>query len=534
MIKQRQRKSPGTTVHPDARSLAPGRISRRALLRYGAGAAAASLVFAGTPAPVQPAEGRVRASAATEALVEPPVRASSNGLLQTSLEASVVPHDVAGRTAVTSVYEGEYPGPTLRVRPGDRLKIRLANQLPDLTNLHLHGFHVSPSGNSDNIFLHIRPGDVFDYDYELPSDHPSGLYWYHPHFHGLTTAQVSGGMAGAIIVEGDLDRLPGVAGARERLLLLHAIQLEPDGSPTAFFSRNQINFLRTVNGQLNPSFSIQPGETQRLRIANVSDGTWFRLKLDGHRLHQIAKDGNTFDRVQTRDEILLAPAERVEVLVQGGDPGSYALRTLPFNQGFTVNPDVVLATIVSQGTPIAPSALPATLLPFDDLRNAAIDRRREISFQVLPRDDPQRANFEINSLLFDENRTDFVVPLNSTEEWVLRNSSNVFHPFHIHINPFQVVKVNGNPVDSHSYEDTYSVPPRGEVTIRTRFLDYTGRFVFHCHILPHEDGGMMSVVEVVSDQDPLPTDPAAPDASGVGTEKLSSRQPFVCPIVRSE
>lgn len=460
-----------------------------------------------------------------DTLIEPPVRASSSGFLQTSLEAKVVPHTFAGMTAVTAVYESQFPGPTLRVKPGDQIKIHLNNQLDQITNLHLHGFHVSPSGNSDNIFIHIQPGEGFDYAYELPNDHPSGLYWYHPHFHTLTTPQVSAGMAGAIIVEGELDQIPGIAGARERLLLLHATELDPNGQLTTFFNRNQVHYLRTVNGQINPTFTIQPGETQRLRIGNISDSTWFRLKLDGHQLHQIAKDGNTFNRLWTRDEILIGPAERIEVLIQGAAPGTYALRTLPFDQGFAVNPEVVLATLISEGDPVQPETLPDNLLPFEDLRYVPVDLQREFSFQVLPRDDPQRANFEINSLLFDENRVDVTVPLNSTEEWVLKNPSNVFHPFHIHINPFQVVRVNGQDVAPHSYEDTSTIPPRGEVVIRSRFLDYTGKYVFHCHILPHEDAGMMSVVEVVPADDPFPT--TAFDA------KNGSASQFTCQVPQS-
>jgi FtsP/CotA-like multicopper oxidase with cupredoxin domain len=423
-----------------------------------------------------------------------------------------------------------FPSPTFRVRPGDTIKLHFSNQLNELTNLHMHGFHVSPSGNSDNIFLHVQPGDTYDYEYRLPTDHPSGLYWYHPHFHGLTTTQLFGGMAGAIIVEGEQDQIPGIAGARERLLLLHATQLVADGTPITFFNRNQVAYMRTVNGQINPTFSIRPGETQRLRIGNISDSTWFWLQLDGHNLNQIAKDGNPFASLVTQDKILVGPAERIEVLIQGGDPGSYSLRSLPFDQGFAVLPEVVLATMVSQREPVAPRPLPTSLVPFKDLRQVAIDRRREFSFTVLPRDDPQRANFLINNKLFDENRVDVVPVLGATEEWVLKNPSNVFHPFHIHINPFQVISVNGSPIDAHSYEDTVTIPPRGEVVIRTQFLDFTGRFVFHCHILPHEDGGMMSVVDVVSPDDPLP--PISLDANASGIQPLSQygRQQFSCPI----
>jgi FtsP/CotA-like multicopper oxidase with cupredoxin domain len=507
-------------------------VTRRRFLVAGVSAAISGIALAKGSAVVRAGSGRPGTDLAGEPLMEPPIRSSSGGLLQTSLEARTVSHQVGGRNVLSNVYERMFPAPTLHVRPGDTVKLHLSNQLEDITNLHLHGFHVSPSGNSDNVLLHIHPGESFDYEYHIPADHPAGLYWYHPHFHGLTTPQVFGGMAGAIIVEGDIDQIPGIEGARERLLLLHAIQLKGD-SPIAFFDRNQVNFLRTVNGQLNPTFTIQPGETQRLRIANVSDSTWFWLKLDGHRMHQIAKDGNTYKRLVPRDDILIAPAERVEVLIQGGAPGSYSLRSLPFDQGFAVLPETVLATMVSQGSPVASAPLPSSLIPFNDLSKATVDRRRVITWQVLPRDDPQRANFLINNKLFDEDRVDIIPLLNSTEEWVLQNPSNVFHPFHIHINPFQTISVNGKPVDANSYEDTVSIPPRGEVVIRTRFLDFTGKFVFHCHILPHEDGGMMSVVDVVAPNDPLAS--TAVNAEGTNAQLLNSLRGnlFTCPVASS-
>ena len=149
---------------------------------------------------------------------------------------------VAGQTAIMNVYEGSAPGPTLRVRPGDRLRVNLVNLLDDVppglpstspflcspvsfhgatgdhgttcdTNLHVHGLHVSPD-NSDNVFLTVKAGESFQYEYQIPSDHPAGLNWYHPHLHGRATNQVFGGMAGAIVVEGDIDALPGIADSR--------------------------------------------------------------------------------------------------------------------------------------------------------------------------------------------------------------------------------------------------------------------------------------------------------------------------------
>ena len=104
----------------------------------------------------------------------------------------------------------------------------------------------------------------------------------------------------------------------------------------------------------------------------------------------------------------------------------------------------------------------------------------------------------IDDKRFDPGRVDQTVRLGTTEEWVIRNASDQVHPFHIHVNPFQVVAVNDQPIAARGYEDTVNLPRLGSVTIRTRFLDFPGKFVYHCHILMHEDGGMMAVVEVVS------------------------------------
>ncbi len=204
------------------------------------------------------------------------------------------------------------------------------------TNLHVHGLHVSPEGKSDNIFLTVKAGESFQYEYQIPENHPGGLYWYHPHLHGTVTNQVFGGMAGPIIIEGDIDALPGIAGVPERLLVLQATQLYPDGSVTHIVDvppSMQKMYLRLVNGQLNPTMTIRPGETQRWRILNATVNVTYLLQLDGHQLHQIAKDGNTLNETWTRDAINLAPGERVEVLVQAGPGGNVRVAHPPYLHG---------------------------------------------------------------------------------------------------------------------------------------------------------------------------------------------------------
>ena len=468
--------------------LARRRISRRRFVGLSA-AAAAAVTAGGLVLPRR----RSRPAAAQGFFFEPPVRSSAGGLLDTTLECAFGPVMAAGQAMTTYAYEGSYPGPTLKVRPGDQLRVKLNNALNMVTNLHMHGFHVSPDSPADNVLMEIAAGESFQYVYDIPANHPGGTYWYHPHFHGDSNEQVFGGMAGAVIIEGDIDQVPGIAGLPGRLLVLQATEFEADGSLTPPDQRQQGKFLRLVNGQLNPTLTIRPGETQRWRILNASANIFFRLGLGNNEpMHQVASDGNTLREVWTRDEIVLGPAERADVLIQGPPPGEYVLVARNFSLGATTEPEVVLATLVSQGEPVEGAPLPTMLLPFDDLRQAAVDLRREMHFQVGP-----NKFFAIDGKQFDMDRVDITAQLNTTEEWEIFNDSDVFHPFHIHINPFQVIAINGRPVERYGYEDTIPLPPHGSVTMRTRFLDFTGRFVFHCHILAHEDAGMMGIIEVV-------------------------------------
>jgi FtsP/CotA-like multicopper oxidase with cupredoxin domain len=429
-----------------------------------------------------------------ESLVQPDVRESIDGVLETRLEAKLSSTTVAGRDVTSTVYEGRFPGPTLSLFPGDTLRVKLVNSLDECTNIHTHGFHVSPRDNSDNIFLHIDPGTEFDYEYQIPDNHPSGLYWYHPHCHGLTAAQTTGGMSGAIIVRGGLDEIEGVAGLTDRLLVLQSTQFDGNGKMVPFEQQSPVSRMRLVNGQLQPTIAAQPGETQRWRVANVTSDDFFLLNLEGHTLHVIAKDGNPYDEVVPVNEILLAPAERVEFLVQvSSTAGSYQLRTLAWGEDYQQQPDVLLATLVAEGDVLEPAPLPTTLIPFEDLGTLPIDRQRVTTFE-----EPGAPLFlAIDGKHWDADRIDQTVQLGALEEWVVRNTSSHRHPFHIHVNDFQVVALNGQPVQAHGWQDTVNLPPGGEVTIRMRFADFTGKFVYHCHILSHEDFGMMANVEVV-------------------------------------
>jgi FtsP/CotA-like multicopper oxidase with cupredoxin domain len=256
---------------------------------------------------------------------------------------------------------------------------------------------------------------------------------------------------------------------------------------------------RTINGVVNPTLTIRPGETQFWRIANIGADIYYRLKLDGHVLYEIARDGNRHTQVVAQEEILLPPAARTEVLVQGGPRGIYALRTLYFDQGADGDqyPEVILATLISAGLPEAPIPLPtaAQFPPMEDLRTQPITTRRTVVFS----ENPATNEFFINGQLFDENRIDTTVQLGTVEEWSIENVANEEHVFHIHQLDFQVTEINGQPREFIGRQDVVNLPVQSTVKILIPFTNpvIVGKFVYHCHIVSHEDNGMMAVIEVV-------------------------------------
>lgn len=434
---------------------------------------------------------------------EPSVRSSSDGRLATTLRTATGPAVMGGSKAEAETYEGTYPGPTLAVRAGDVLQVDLVNDLKHVTNLHTHGLHVSPKPPSDDVLSVINSGDTFRYVYHIPNDHPAGTYWYHAHAHGLTDFDVFAGLFGLLIVRGELDELPGVVNRPERVIMISQTEIKDGGIVSGEDSALSAQ-VTLVNGVYQPAAEIAPGEVQRWRILNASS-VFLRLQLEGHPLHVIAIDGNPLTATQTLDLLELPPGGRADVLVQGADAGAFKFRSLSWTELGAFYSSMVpvgedLFTLTSRGARVDPPGIPTSLLPFDDLRHAAIDRRRNFVLEeVEPRGTGQndRYHYYINGKEFDHHVVNETMMLGATEEWEFINRTYEPHPMHIHVYPFQVVAVNGQPVDEQHYRDTATLPPFGTLTIRTRFLDFTGLFVMHCHILFHEDHGMMQLLEVV-------------------------------------
>jgi FtsP/CotA-like multicopper oxidase with cupredoxin domain len=437
-------------------------------------------------------EAQDAAPAPRETFRDPAVVASRHGVLELTLTAARATVDVAGQSVLAAAYNGSYVPPTLRVHPGDVVRLRLVNALDDETNLHMHGLAVSPLGNSDNVFLHVAPGGAQDYEIRIPPSHAPGLYWYHPHAHGHSDDQVRNGMSGALIVEGLLDSFPMLRDLTEHVLLLKDAQI---GGGQIVHRGIGDDAIRTVNGMRNPTITLRPGETELWRIGNIGADLYYPLTLDGHRFYEVARDGYRLARLVPKRQLLLEPGARAEVLVQAGGPGTYALRTAQFSTGPQGNhyPGAVLATVRVAGAAVTPIALPEKLLPVADLRGA-VTGRRTIAFSETQDGD----TFFIDGRTFDPGRTDTRVRLGAVEEWTVRNESGELHDFHIHQTHFQVTEVNGAPQPFDGYQDIVNVPLHGEVKVIIPFTDpvIVGKFVYHCHLLSHEDKGMMATIEV--------------------------------------
>jgi FtsP/CotA-like multicopper oxidase with cupredoxin domain len=165
------------------------------------------------------------------------------------------------------------------------------------------------------------------------------------------------------------------------------------------------------------------------------------------------------------------------------------------------------------GLPVIPKSLPTKLIPYDNFKNAKIDNVRTLTFSEGGTDD--NPTFLLDGKEFNPNVVNQVMTLGTTEEWHLVNETSETHPFHIHINPFQVISINGIPVDRKSLDDTFPIPAHGEVVMRTKYRDFDGKYVLHCHILFHEDHGMMQVVEVVKPNAIPAPDNGLPEREGM-------------------
>lgn len=445
------------------------------------------------------------------------------------------------------------PAPTIELRQGSHLTFKTSNNLPSAEthkdpeninfpygfndyNMHTHGLHVSPKSPSDNVCMVLKPGDKFTYEYDIPKDHPCGVYWYHPHKHGSVAIQVGSGMAGMMIVRGEFDDELEKLGVKEYQLVFQSIPADKDGlvedmSQVFQFPNSEYSIL--VNGQFCPVIKVNSGEVLNLRLLNATTRTSIDFKCPSFaKFYTYSFDGNPLDNYRIQNGVSLGPANRQSTLVkidENATPGSFyyvyndvvEYQHLPHYKYHNNSPLFVIA--VDKGSDLGsnihiPSTTPActTIPPFPKslrcdllkpIHEDEITNRRTITLQANTLTDPKKHYKGLN-VSFDHkpfagcHDVNHIVELDAVEEWTLINESNFAHPIHIHVNPYYIIEVKGEDPLNHTLElpfwaDTFFVPANGHVKFRTRFKDFTGKYPIHCHLLYHEDCGMMQHVEVV-------------------------------------
>jgi FtsP/CotA-like multicopper oxidase with cupredoxin domain len=475
--------------------------------------------------------------------------------------------DLNGNILYCFTTESGSQSPTLHVRPGDSLKITLKNLLPpppssptmaamagmtmagptsgvcgapamtaSSINIHYHGTNTPPVCHQDEVIqTMVNSGETFDYDLQIPPDEPPGLYWYHPHVHGMSEAAVQGGASGALIVEGIENVNPAVAGLPQQVLIIRDNPVPGDVSPGGDVPEYDVslNYIPIPSPTYPPAIiPMKPSEKQFWRVLNASADTIMDLQLtfDGvvQLLNVIAldgvptgsQDGTHLGTSLTQTDILLAPAARAEFIVTGpaATVKEAILSTLSVNTGpyGFYDPARPLARIQpSVSAPEPPLTMaqvsgPPPAQRFAGLASAVPTTQRKLYFSENFAN-PENPCYFITvdgqkPVVFNPaNPPAIVTTQGSVEDWTIENRSPENHEFHIHQIHFLLLEQNGVPVSTANAQflDTIQVPywtgsgPYPSVTLRMDFRgQITGNFVYHCHILDHEDKGMMAIIQV--------------------------------------
>jgi suppressor of ftsI len=469
--------------------------------------------------------------AQTVPLPEPPQVRAKNHVVSLTLHAV----NENGRNAFA--FDGASVAPVIRASPGDVLRITYINDLPaksaetcavnpcmDMTNLHFHGLTVSPNAPQDDVLgMLAMPGQALHYSVEIPRDHPPGLFWYHTHPHGESHRQVLDGMSGAIVIEGIERYIPQVRRLRERVIVVRGRSIEHDPNAAALRSAVEIpakgcggegepiEEIFTVNGVVRPQIEIAPKERQFWRIVNASPDRYLDVQLDGQTFEIVALDGMPLayhePKAPTRlaNHLLLAPAGRLEAIVTGLLRGTHgALRTLCVDTGpdGDPNPEMVLADLVQPRSDRRGSnSTPKRAHAIDDRRPVYrvldIERLEKTAPDFTVRFTEDKSGFYINDRKFAPDASPMTsVQVGTFQRWRIVNETAELHPFHIHQVHFLAYAENGIPLSHPAWLDTVNVPYRSSVDVILDFTDpvIKGMSVFHCHLLNHEDKGMMAKI----------------------------------------
>lgn len=419
-----------------------------------------------------------------------------------------------------------YLGPTLILNNGQNVSITVNNQIGDTTNVHWHGLHVSPTNDGGP---HTMIMDGMSWNPQFTVLDKASTYWYHPHFHGKTAEHAIKGAAGMIIVRDNDEaqlNLPRRYGVDDFPIIVQSAQLDSNNQFMPFGMQDSIVFVNGVRANYGYSAYLNvPAQVVRLRLLNAAGERTFNFGFTGNMPFKIiGSDGGLLSAPVNATRIRVSPGERYEILldlssmngqsiylmsygselpmgVQGGPtmpmpPGNPPMDS-PLN-GVDYN---ILQLNVGSPTSNPVTSIPSTLVTVTPIpaSQSNITRPIEMTAQsMMSMDGP----FFFNQQLFDMERIDYYIPIDNTEIWELTNSTMVAHPFHIHDVQFYVLDRDGNlpPVYERGRKDVVLVLPQETVRFITKFETFTDTVVpypFHCHILMHEDDGMMGQFLVV-------------------------------------
>jgi FtsP/CotA-like multicopper oxidase with cupredoxin domain len=422
---------------------------------------------------------------------------SHHGLLETTLIAAPLTVRLGQAQIPGAVFNGLYAGPVLRVHAGDRVIIHLRNNMADPVNLHFHGLQITPAGSGDNMHVLVASGQSYTYDFTIPPDHPAGLFWYHDHIYGAAEAHVMAGLSGAFVIDG-FATPPMLAGLRQTLLVLKDWfwpSCDIKSIPASLHCR-----IVSINGTPQWTHSLPPSGQEIWRIVNQGSNLQLHLIAPGLNFTIIGRDGLPCPPHTIAGPIDILPAGRITILVRADSAGAHILsaQNVPTGSGAGFRSTRPLAIITAQAAfagMAASAIMPAARLP-DDLRNATITARRLVVFD----ENKDATRYTINGHVYDPSHSEWVIPPDSIEEWTIQNHTSDFHEFHIHQLSFQLTEINHVKQDFTGYIDTVDVPAMGDIKLILPFTSpyIAGHIMFHCHILHHEDRGMMSSIELLA------------------------------------
>jgi FtsP/CotA-like multicopper oxidase with cupredoxin domain len=397
-----------------------------------------------------------------------------------------------GQSVAAWGYNGQVPGPTIEARVGDVLEVRLTNSLPEPTTIHWHGLRIPAAmDGTDMVQWPITPGETFTYRFRLPD---AGTFWYHPHSN--ESVQMEKGLYGALIVRGDEE--PVLDG--EQVLVLDDLKVDRKGAIAKFGGIVQRHDgregeIRLVNGRREPELSIAAGQVERWRIVNVSSARYVRLSIGGAPFRILGTDGGLIEAPVTVTEVLLPPADRVELAV-----GPFAEGEILPVEALTYSRTTIkrrkterFATLKVGAARASVATIPERLRTIAPLATSEAPPTRTVNFGVkysLRRGMDFVVNKEMHSI-------DATVKVGELQVWDVVNSTLMDHPFHLHGFFFQVLAVDGKPPAWRSWEDVVNLPPKSTTRIAWMPDDRPGSWMYHCHILEHHAAGMMAHFDAV-------------------------------------